>query len=144
MTQLEELIQDIANTQYFAVLSTVDEGHPYSNLVSFAITRDLKSLIFVTDRETRKYRNIKKYNKVALIVDNRTNRPSDIQQATAITAIGNASEETDGESNLRTIFINRHPQLRQFVNDTHNALIQVNVTEYIVAGFNQVQRLVIS
>ena len=92
MTQLEKLIKDLANTQYFAVLSSVGEGQPYSNLVSFAITTDLKSLIFVTDRNTRKYRNIKENNKVALIIDNRTNQPSDVTQAIAITVIGNAYE----------------------------------------------------
>ena len=90
MTQLEKLIKEMANNQYFAVLSTVDEGQPYSNLVSFAMTTDLKSLIFVTDRNTRKYRNIKKHNKVALIIDNRSNQPSDIKQAIAITVIGDA------------------------------------------------------
>ena len=144
MTQLEKLIKDIANTQYFAVLSTVDEGKPYSNLVSFAITTDLKSLIFVTDRNTRKYRNIKKYNKVALMIDNRTNQPSDIEQAIAISVIGDALEEAEEKINLQSILLDRHPRLQQFVNDTHSALMLVKVNEYIVAGFNKIQRVVIS
>ena len=144
MTQLEKLIKEMANNQYFAVLSTVDEGQPYSNLVSFAMTTDLKSLIFVTDRNTRKYRNIKKHNKVALIIDNRSNQPSDIKQAIAITVIGDAFEEVEEKSNLQAILLDRHPQLQEFVNDTHSALMLVKVNEYIVASFNKIQRFVIS
>jgi len=144
MTQLEKLIKDIVNTQYFAVLSTIDEGQPYSNLVSFAITTDLKTLIFVTSRNTRKYRNIKKSNKVALLIDNRTNQSSDIEQAIAITIIGDAFEEVEGKSNLKAILLNKHPRLQQFVNDTHSALMFVKVNEYIIAGFNKIQRVVMS
>ena len=59
MAEPEQLIKEVLNTQYFAVLNSVGEGQPYSNLVSFAITDDLKSLVFITDRNTRKYRNIK-------------------------------------------------------------------------------------
>ena len=58
MTQPEELLEKVLKTQYFAVLNTLGEGLPYSNLVSFVVTENLGALVFVTNRNTRKYRNI--------------------------------------------------------------------------------------
>ena len=143
MSEHEQLINKIVNTQYFAVLNSVGEGQPYSNLVSFAITDDLKSLVFITDRNTRKYRNIKGNNHLSLLIDNRTNQPSDITQAIAITVIGTAREEVTSRDSYQVIFLARHPQLRQFVDNPNTALILVTVSEYIIAGFDKTQRVVL-
>ena len=143
MTEPEQLINKVVNTQYFAVLNSVGEGQPYSNLVSFAITDDLKSLVFITDRNTRKYRNIKGNNHLSLLIDNRTNQPSDITQAIAITVIGTAREEVTRRDNFQGIFLTRHPQLKQFVDNPNTALILVTVSEYIIAGFDKTQRVVL-
>lgn len=138
-----QLVKEITGKQYFAVLNSVDDGIPYSNLVSFSITDNLKSLVFVTDRNTRKYRNIRHNARVSLLIDNRTNQPSDISEAVAITVIGNAGEEPDKKSGLRSVFLARHPHLENFVDDPGNALIQITVTEYIIAGFDRTERIVI-
>ena len=143
MSEHEQLINKIVNTQYFAVLNSVGEGQPYSNLVAFAITDDLKSLVFITDQNTRKYRNIKENNHVSLLIDNRTNQPSDITQAIAITVIGTAREEVTSRDSYQVIFLARHPQLRQFVDNPNTALILVTVSEYIIAGFDKTQRVVL-
>ena len=142
--QPEQLLKEVVDTQYFAVLNTVGEGQPYSNLVAFTSTEDLKSLVFITERNTRKYRNIKANNSVSLLIDNRTNQSSDIIQAAAITVIGKAIEESNKKGNLRAIFLKKHPQLQQFVDNPNSALILVTVSEYIIAGFDTTQRLVIS
>ena len=142
--QPEQLLKEVVDTQYFAVLNTVGEGQPYSNLVAFAIAEDLKSLVFVTERDTRKYRNIKANNSISLLIDNRSNRPSDIVQAVAITVIGKAIEESNKKGNLLAIFLKRHPQLQQFVDNPNSALILVTVSEYIIAGFDKTQRLAMS
>jgi nitroimidazol reductase NimA-like FMN-containing flavoprotein (pyridoxamine 5'-phosphate oxidase superfamily) len=143
-TQPEKLLKDIIGTQYFAVLNTLGEGLPYSNLVSFAISEDLKSLVFVTDRKTRKYRNIRENDNISMLIDNRTNQPSDISQAMAITVIGTAHEELGHKSSLQALFLARHPKLRQFVNDPNTAIILVNVSDFIIADFDKTYRVVIS
>jgi len=144
MTQPAQLLKEVIGTQYFAVLNSLSGGLPYSNLVSFAISVDLKSLVFITDRNTRKFRNIQENNNISLLIDNRTNQPSDISQAIAITVIGTAYEKKDKKNSLKDIFLSRHPQLRQFVDNPKNAMILVNVSEYIIAGFDKTQRLAVS
>ena len=144
MPRHEELLREIVSTQYFAVLNTIGQGLPHSNLVSFAATEDLKSLVFVTSRNTRKYRNIQDNHSISLLIDNRTNRPSDTSQAIAIAAIGIAREEIDNRSLLRDIFLARHPQLRHFVEAPDSAIMLVTIRKYIVAAFDKTQTVPIS
>jgi general stress protein 26 len=144
MPRHEGLLREIVSTQYFAVLNTIGQGLPHSNLVSFAATEDLKSLIFVTGRNTRKYRNVQDNHNVSLLIDNRTNRPSDTSQAIAIAAIGTAREATDNRSLLRDILLARHPQLRQFVEAPDSAIMLVTIRRYIVAAFDKTQTVPIS
>jgi uncharacterized pyridoxamine 5'-phosphate oxidase family protein len=144
MIQPEELLEEVLSTQYFAVLNTLGEGLPYSNLVSFAVTEDLRSLVFITNRNTRKYKNIQENGNISLLIDNRTNQPSDVSQAIAITAIGTACEEIENKISLQNIFLARHPQLTQFVDAPNNAIMLVTVREYVVAGFDKTQRVVIT
>jgi uncharacterized pyridoxamine 5'-phosphate oxidase family protein len=144
MPRHEELLREIVSTQYFAVLNTIGQGLPHSNLVSFAATEDLKSLVFVTGRNTRKYRNVQDNHNVSLLIDNRTNRPSDTSQAIAIAAIGTAREETDNRRLLRDIFLARHPQLRHFVEAPDSAIMLVTIRKYIVAAFDKTQTVPIS
>lgn len=144
MTQPAQVLKEVIGTQYFAVLNSLGDGSPYSNLVSFAISEDLRSLVFVTDRNTRKYRNIQENKNISLLIDNRTNQPSDVSQAIAITVIGTAREETENRISLQAVFLTRHPHLQQFVDNSNNAMILVTVSEYIIAGFDKTQRVIIS
>jgi len=86
MQQLKTLLA----RQRLAVLATHWSGQPYSSLVSFAATADLKDILFATTRATRKYPNLSADARVALLIDNRSNKESDIQKAVAVTATGNA------------------------------------------------------
>lgn len=74
--------------QRFAVLVTQSNGQPYCNLVAFAEADNLKNLIFVTSRDTRKYANIQASEKVAVLIDSRINQVSDLNSAVAATALG--------------------------------------------------------
>lgn len=144
MNNSEKTFKDVIKTQYFAVLNTLENGIPYSNLVSFAITDDFKSLIFFTPRATRKFRNIQGNRNVSLLIDNRTNTLSDVSRAIAITVLGAAQDSQENRSDLRDIFLARHPHLQQFADAPGNALILVTVSEYIIADFEQTHRFIIS
>jgi uncharacterized pyridoxamine 5'-phosphate oxidase family protein len=140
----ETLLREVVSTQYFGVLNTLGQGLPYSNLVSFAATDDLKSLVFVTGRNTRKYRNIQDNHNISLLIDNRSNKPSDTSQAIAITAVGTAREEIDNKSLFQAILLARHPQLRHFVEAPDNAIMLVTIRLYIVAAFDKTRTVTIS
>ena len=138
----KELIRQIVESQRFAVLATQFEGQPYSNLVAFAEAEDLRSLLFVTSRNTRKYSNTLASKKVTVLVDSRTNQASDLNNAIAITALGTIEEVAmDNKNYFSEIYLSKHPELKDFLHKPSNALMRVAVTDYIVASFESVQHL---
>ena len=138
--ELSDLIKRVLASQRFAVLATQSEGQPYSSLIAFAEADNLRSLIFVTSRDTRKYSNTQANRKVAVLVDSRTNQVSDLQNAVAITAIGTIEEVAESNRDyLSGIYLSKHPQLSDFLHKPSNALVKVVVTEYVVATFEGVR-----
>ncbi len=73
----------------FAVLATNEDGRPYTSLISFAITPDLKTVIFATPKNTRKFKNIMDTKDVAVLIDNRSNKNKGFIETQAITILGN-------------------------------------------------------
>jgi nitroimidazol reductase NimA-like FMN-containing flavoprotein (pyridoxamine 5'-phosphate oxidase superfamily) len=140
----EQLLREVVGTQYFAVLNTLGQGLPYSNLVSFATIEDLRSLVFATRRNTRKYRNMQENHNISLLIDNRANQPSDTSHAVAVTVVGTAREEIDDRSTFQAMLLARHPQLWDFVEAPDSAIMVVTVQEYVIAGFDKTQRVAMS
>jgi general stress protein 26 len=134
------LVKKLLSEQYLAVLASVDIGKPYSNLIAFAEDEDLKTIVFITNRHTRKYRNIMANENVSLLIDSRTNQPSDFSTAVALTAIGSAREAENTERDrLMSLYLTKHPQLSQFVINSSQAVMRITVTDYIVASFDKIQ-----
>jgi uncharacterized pyridoxamine 5'-phosphate oxidase family protein len=139
---LSELVKRLLASQRFAVIATQSEGQPYSNLVAFAEADNLRSLLFVTSRGTKKYSNTITNKKVAVLVDSRTNEASDLNRAIAITALGTIEEvATVNKDYLSGVYLSKHPQLEDFLHRPSNALMRVAVTDYIVASFESVRHL---
>lgn len=134
--ELSGLLESVLASQRFAVLATQSDGQPYNNLIAFAEAEKLSRLIFVTDRNTRKYSNAQLNKKVAVLVDSRTNQTSDLQNAIAITALGTAGEVAQSNRDyLSEIYLLKHPQLADFLHKPSSALMEILITEYIVATF---------
>ena len=141
-SELSKLIKRYFDEQRFAVLATQSEGQPYTSLVAFAEFGNLRNLLFVTSRDTRKYANVQASKKVALLIDSRKNQASDLRNAVAITALGTVEEVDAGnKDHLSEIYLAKHPQLKEFLRKPLNALIVVTITEYIVATFEGVRRV---
>jgi uncharacterized pyridoxamine 5'-phosphate oxidase family protein len=137
------LVREILTSQYFAVLTTDNQGQPYSNLVAFSQTDDLKSIVFFTKRDTQKYKNIMDNNRVSLMIDSRTNQPDDVNQAVAIALIGVARESERHSPGLVSLFLNKHPHLSHFLEQGDMAIMVISVSECFVADFQNSHRILI-
>ena len=136
------LLKKIVETQRFAVLSTLSNHQPYSSLVAFAASDDFRHLSFATNRSTRKYSNILENSKVALLIDNSNNNRTDFTRALAVTALGTASEILDKSNNaVLQSYLKKHQALRDFVNRQDTTIIDVQVTDYILARFDGAERI---
>ena len=143
VSQLRKTLKDLFASQRLGVLATYGEGQPYSSLVAFAATNDLKYLVFATTRATRKYANLSAESRVAILVDNRSNQDSDFHSAIAVTALGKAEEIDKREKNqFLRLYLDKHPYLAEFVNSPTCALLKVSVDRYyMVNRFQNVMEL---
>ena len=141
-SEAKELLRQIVGAQRFAVLATLSNQQPYSNLVAFAVSDDLRHIVFATNRNTQKYRNILLNDRVALLIDTRSNNLSDFIEALAITALGIAGDLTGDESDkLVQSYLDKHPSLGEFLQRPDIAIIKVLVTDYILARFDGAERI---
>jgi len=142
-SQLKKFLQDLFSSQRLAVLATQGKRRPYGNLVAFMATDDLKHLLFATTRATRKYANISKNPRVAMVVDNRSNQEADFHQAAAVTATGVVKEIVGLEKErLQKLYLTKHPYLKEFLSSPTCALLKMSVeTYYLVRQFQNVMEL---
>ncbi len=140
---MRKALKDLFNAQHLGVLATQGAGQPYSSLVAFAATDDLKYLVFATTRATRKYANLSSESRVAMLIDNRSNQDSDFHNAVAVTAMGTAEEVRDNEKDeLLKQYLAKHPYLEEFVMAPTCALLKVRVDKYyLVSRFQNVMEL---
>ena len=130
-SELRSRLQKLFQEQRLAVLSTQNQGQPYSSLVAFSASRDLTRMHFATNRATRKYANLQKERRVSLLVDNRSNSTADFREAMAVTVTGRAGEvEERGKARLLKDYLAKHPYLEEFVSAPTCALIEVEVEAY--------------
>ena len=127
--------------QSLAVLATVGDPHPHTSLVAFAVTRDLRNLVFATPVYTRKYDNILKNPRVSLLVDNRLNLERDFQDGVALTVKGTAIQPPAARRRgYARLYLQRHPYLEEFVSSPTCGLFVVEVHSYsLVSSFQNVQ-----
>jgi nitroimidazol reductase NimA-like FMN-containing flavoprotein (pyridoxamine 5'-phosphate oxidase superfamily) len=130
---IPERLKDLDAKENFAVLATDDAGLPYTSLISYALTPDLKIAIFATPKGTRKYRNILHSAQVALLIDNRSKSKHKLLKIEAITIIGTARHVRKGKKwgDLAEIFLKKHPDLEEFLHAPTTALIEVQIIQCV-------------
>ena len=137
------LVESLLAEQRFAALATQGGGAPYTSLVAFAATPDLRRILFPTRAGTQKFANLEAEPRVALLVDNRSNSADDYRNAAAVTAIGSSRIEAGPEADgLRARLLTRHPMLAEFLATPDCRIAAVTVSHYLlVTRFESVTRL---
>ena len=131
--EIEDLVGSIMAAELLAVLATKAPEYPYTNLVAFAATEDLKKLLFVTTRSTRKYLYLISDNRASLLIDNRSNSFIDFRDAVAINATGRVREvDRENYLHLGDIYLHKHPYLQEFFSSLSSALMCMDVEKYII------------
>jgi len=142
---LLKIVQEVVSSQHFAVIATETDDQPYVSLVTFVASEDVSHLYFPTKKGTQKFININKNNRVAVLLDNRKNRPSDIANAVTVIALGTAKEARKEQNELKLLLLHKHPTLSEFLAHSSCRLIDVTVQTYqIVQKFERVEILPVS
>jgi nitroimidazol reductase NimA-like FMN-containing flavoprotein (pyridoxamine 5'-phosphate oxidase superfamily) len=134
-------IKGLCEDQPFAVLATQGEGQPYVSLISFAISEDLRQLVFSTPTQTRKFTLISGNKKVSLMIDNRSQQPESINLICGLTITGEARVLNDPNEIKKwgQALTKKHNYLRKFVESPSSNLILVETTRFFyVRRFQEV------
>jgi len=136
-------IKQLCSGQRYAVLSTLGDSGPYASLVAFQADEDCKHLYFATPRSTRKFVHMSGEQRVALLIDNRSNASGDTFSAVGMTALGVAEEvPSDKLDEVINNYLGKHPHMKQFVTSENVALMKVRVNMcYVVNRFQEVFEL---
>lgn len=127
------LIEHLLGEQALAGLATSQHGQPYGSLIAFAATPGFDAVLFATPRHTRKFANLQREPRVALLVDNRENRASDFSGAAALTILGTAREVAAADRlTMQQLFLAKHPSLKDFIQDPDSALMIATIQTIVL------------
>jgi len=141
--EVKKRIDKVLDSQSIAVLGTSKDDEPYSSLVGFVVTEDLRKLVFSTMRQRLKYRNMAANPRVTLMIDDRNEQDSDFNETTSITILGSA-EDVKGmdRDEYSAMLVKRHPALTDFVSSPDCAIMKVDIDKiYVVSDFESVVKI---
>ena len=138
--EIQPVLRDLFRSQRYAVLATDDHGQPFASLMAFVASEDLRQIVVLTERNRRKFANLKANRRVALMIDDRENKGSDTEESVAVTVIGEAQEASpEAGAALLKKFLARHPYLAAFAAAPSCVVVTVEVSSYLlVSRFEQV------
>ena len=142
-SEVKKRIDKVLASQGIAVLGTSKDDEPYSSLVGFVVTENLRELVFATMRERLKYRNMVANPRVTLMIDDRHEQKDVFNETTSITIVGSAAD-VKGEKRVKyaSLLVSRHPILNDFVSSPDCALMVVTIDKiYIVSDFESVVKI---
>ena len=142
-TELSSIIGRLLSSQRLAVLASYGDDQPYTSLVAFAVSSDLRAIYFASARATRKVANLTKCPRVSILIDNRSNRQRDFHKGIAATALGVVGEVEKSEA--AELYLRKHPYLKDFIELPSTALFQISVERYyLVSRFQNLLELDVS
>lgn len=141
INQIATEIRALCRQQPFAVLATQGDGQPYTSLISFAVSLDLKHLVFGTPLHTRKFSLLSQNPLVAVMVDNRAQQSDALDLICGVTITGQARPLTDRlEIDFWSdILTDRHSYLAEFISSPSSRLVLISTRHfYYVRRFQEV------
>ncbi len=138
---IKENIEGVLKTSGFAVLATEGNGQPHTSLIAITPLGNFRQLIFATNRNTRKYRNLSHNNKVAVLIESGVINIKGLKQSVVLTIIGHAEEIsiTENEAAYQA-HLNRHPEMESFMLSSDCTLIRVMAQSYqVVYGIDEIR-----
>jgi nitroimidazol reductase NimA-like FMN-containing flavoprotein (pyridoxamine 5'-phosphate oxidase superfamily) len=130
-----ERMKGLVREKDICVLATVSGSKPHCSLMAYATDDDCLEFYLITHRHTNKYQNLMENPNVSLLIDTReehhgAGRP----QGKALTVSGTFEPIADGQKReaVRARLLERHPHLRDFMNDPDAEPICIKVTSFLL------------
>jgi nitroimidazol reductase NimA-like FMN-containing flavoprotein (pyridoxamine 5'-phosphate oxidase superfamily) len=131
---LEEM-KAMAKQKDMCVLATVSGGNPHCSLMAYATDDECREIYMVTQRGTKKYKNLIENPSVSLLIDTReeqaASRPLQIKALT-IAGLFQKIDDAGKKKLARARLLERHPHLAGFIDQTDTELLCIQVTSFLL------------
>lgn len=117
------------------VLATVGQGCPHCSLMSYVADDDCSEIYMVTQKDSRKYRNLMENPLVSLLIDTREDHTGHKRlEARALTVAGTLQpmEDPPKYNSVREKLLARHPQLDEFLNQPDAAILCIKISSFLL------------
>jgi nitroimidazol reductase NimA-like FMN-containing flavoprotein (pyridoxamine 5'-phosphate oxidase superfamily) len=128
-----EKIKALVREKDTCVLATVSENSPHCSLMSYVTDAECREIYMVTHRETKKYRNLQKNPTASLLIDTRADAPGNPREVIAALTINATFQKMADDAkreHVRVKLLERHPGLREFINDPDAEIIAVRCRSF--------------
>ncbi len=127
-----EKIKSLVQEKDSCVLATTSDVEPHCSLMSYAPDDDTREIYMLTQRKTKKYRNLLANPAVSLLIDTRSGSSRQPEETMALTINGTfqkITKEGQREIALKRL-MERHPHLKTFAQDPDVELISVRINSF--------------
>ena len=131
---MRERIKAFLKEKDMCVLATTREGKPHCSLMAYMTDEEGEWIYMVTHRSTTKYTNLLSNEQVSLLVDNRCDGMlADRSNLQALTVHGtfHAVEEEGAKKQILVQVRERHPHMREFLDNPEAEIISVRVNSFL-------------
>lgn len=129
LKKMKKLVRD----KDVCVLATVTEKQPHCSLMSYVPDRECREIYMMTQKGTKKYRNLAANKTVSLLIDTREEDcGADRAKIKALTVTGVFSTIVDKAKKklVRQKLLKKHPQLKPFADDPDAEVFAVKVKSF--------------
>jgi len=98
--------------------------------VAFATSDGLGSIFFATRKDSTKFYNLLNNPCVSMLIDDRKNLSSDLKNARAVSAEGEAKDVKEKRDEIKKYLIKKHPELAGFLNEPNCELFELEINKY--------------
>jgi nitroimidazol reductase NimA-like FMN-containing flavoprotein (pyridoxamine 5'-phosphate oxidase superfamily) len=113
------------------VLATMDGHAPHCSLMAYTVSKDGDRLYLVTQRDTKKYRNIRRHPGVSLLIDTRDEQSRSQTEALTVSGTCHILKDIEEISKVKEAFKRHHPQLGTLIGKGGIAFLSVAFESFL-------------
>lgn len=136
MNQTEDIVQLLEDCD-LCVLSTSRSDEPYASLMAYVVEPDMSALYMVTRRDTRKWANLVRNPKLAVLIDDRESALSGDRASTRAVTVGGLHDpvaDSRERTHILRLMAARHPQLREILEAPDAEIIRLRPRWFLLAA----------
>jgi nitroimidazol reductase NimA-like FMN-containing flavoprotein (pyridoxamine 5'-phosphate oxidase superfamily) len=128
-------MKNLAKEKDICVLATASGGVPHCSLMAYVTDKECSEIYMATQRNTQKYKNVSENPSVSILIDTREEHKGPHRHEAKAMTVAGKCELIEGEAKkglVRTMLLERHPHLKEFLNHPDAAFLCVRVSSFLL------------